>query len=74
MSKNFQTILLETCPSTMDEAKKIAASQTLTHIFCVVAQEQTSGRGRGGSRWEQSLSLPEAQKKPAKVQFSHQNF
>lgn len=54
IQKNLHTVLVETCGSTMDVAKDIVCTQdSLDQIVCVMAKEQTAGRGRGGSVWLQ---------------------
>lgn len=56
-SKDFWTYYFEACPSTMDEAKKIAQNRELSDILCVVTKNQTAGRGRNGSQWVQGADV-----------------
>ncbi|MES2614097.1 MAG: hypothetical protein V4591_01640, partial [Bdellovibrionota bacterium] len=59
MTQNFKTLFISTCNSTMDEAKKQSQEIKNDHIFCIVAQKQTRGRGRGGSTWHQAFAHTE---------------
>ena len=56
---NFESILLNSCSSTMDEAKSFSKKKKHDQILCILARQQISGRGRGGSTWVQSYSQTE---------------
>lgn len=60
-SASFPVVRLATCASTMDEARKRFGAEaggtsdggfTGVSLACVVADEQTAGRGRRGHTWE----------------------
>lgn len=51
--KGFHPIFLESCTSTMDVAKQVVQQNPRDDVVCVAAQNQTAGRGRGGSVWTQ---------------------
>lgn len=50
MLQTGSIIYLDQTTSTMDEAAKLA-TEGAEHFTCVVAQDQTSGRGRRGRSW-----------------------
>ncbi|WGL61182.1 type III pantothenate kinase [Pigmentibacter sp. JX0631] len=53
-TKDFYTIYTEYTPSTMDLAKHYKNSHDNNNIIAVVTRNQTFGRGRGGSVWQQA--------------------
>jgi BirA family transcriptional regulator, biotin operon repressor / biotin---[acetyl-CoA-carboxylase] ligase len=54
LSNGSRVIYLETCASTMDEARAVARNHA-PHLTTVWAETQTAGRGRQGRNWQSQV-------------------